>query len=60
MSIFDRLNNLDNCTYCAKRVHKDTLKPLPNDDNPELDRRYCENCFPVVRAAERNLPWNKK
>lgn len=58
--LFERLNNLETCSYCAKRVDKNTLKPLPNDDNPELERKYCERCYPEVVAADRNLPWNKK
>lgn len=60
MSLFDRLKDLDNCTYCGRRYKKETLKALPNDDSPQLDRKYCERCYPIVLAADRKLPWNKK
>lgn len=59
MSLLDRLSNLDNCTYCGRRYKKDTLKPLKNDDNPSLNRKYCERCYPIVVAADRKLPWKK-
>lgn len=60
MSLLDRLKDLETCTYCGRRYKKDTLKPLPNEDNPELNSKYCECCYPIVVEASRNLPWKKK
>ena len=48
------------CAYCAKWKPEETMKSLPYDDNPKLNRKYCPRCFPEVREDHLNLPWIKE
>lgn len=51
-------DSMPKCTYCNKSVPIEKLKELPDDDSPQLERKYCEKCYPDVKSAYLNLPWN--
>ncbi|MED1205575.1 hypothetical protein [Heyndrickxia acidicola] len=47
------------CTYCGKQFREELLKPMVNDDNPNLERVYCPSCLPEVEDNIKSLPWVK-
>lgn len=46
---------MNKCALCNR--YDEELKPLPYDDTPSLNRKYCSKCFPDVYRDHINSPW---